>query len=101
MSTLWLACGSDPAAPSYEEHLCFHCPGCGYGHSFRVKSNAGLPVWTWNQDMLKPTFSPSLLVNGRWPEKTCHLFLRDGLLEFLGDCHHDLKGQTVPLPDDV
>lgn len=77
--------------------LCFHCPGCGGGHSYRIKGAPGQPVWTWNGSLSSPTFEPSLLVNGAWPEKRCHLFLRNGVLEFLGDSHHALKGTSVPL----
>jgi hypothetical protein len=29
----------------------------------------------------------------------CHYFIRDGKIEFCGDCPHELAGQTVPLPD--
>jgi hypothetical protein len=28
----------------------------------------------------------------------CHTFIKAGMIEFLGDCTHKLKGQTVPLP---
>lgn len=59
--------------------------------------------------MERPTFSPSLRVyhpkhtNERGeevPERTlCHLFLRDGVLEFCGDSPHKLAGQHVQLPD--
>lgn len=80
-----------------EEQLAFHCPGCGYGHSFRIRSTQGKPVWEWNGSLDKPTFSPSLLVNGFDPASRCHSFVRDGKIEFLGDCFHALKGQTVAL----
>jgi len=78
--------------------ICFHCPGCGYGHAVRIKGSE--PVWQWNGDLNKPTFSPSLLVNGTWAEKRCHSFIRDGKIQFLGDCFHHLKGQTVEPPED-
>lgn len=83
-----------------ETQLVFYCPGCKCGHSFRVRTQGDeqLPVWEWNQDMVKPTFSPSLLVNGSIPEGRCHSFVRNGMIEFLGDCHHSLRGQTVALP---
>lgn len=76
----------------------FHCPGCGYDHDFRVEGQAG-PVWEWNGDMVKGTFGPSLLVNGRDPASRCHSYVRDGQIQFLGDCFHDLKNQTVDVPD--
>lgn len=82
----------------------FFCPGCQYHHSFNTKiySDAGgrsYPVWDFNGDVDNPTFSPSLLVNRDFPERRCHLFLKEGMIQFLNDCHHGLKGQTVECPD--
>ena len=56
-------------------------------------------MWAWNGDMERPTFTPSLLVNKNHPEVTCHLFLTDGMIQYCGDSHHALKGQTIPLPE--
>jgi len=75
----------------------FHCPGCEYNHGVRVKGPH--PVWQWNGNVDKPTVSPSLLVNGSTPETRCHSFITDGKIQFLGDCFHSLKGQTVEIPD--
>jgi hypothetical protein len=83
----------DPSGPSPTRPgplWCFHCPGCGYGHTFDAR-------WTFNGDVVRPTFAPSLLVNGSMPERRCHSFVRDGRIEFLGDCYHELRGKTVPL----
>lgn len=77
----------------------FWCPGCKELHWFAVRKpddREQFPVWSFNKDPDNPTFSPSLLRTG--PGR-CHLFLKNGKLEFLNDCMHDLKGQTVPLPD--
>ncbi len=74
----------------------FHCPGCDYGHPFEV---GGKDCWTWNGSLDRPTFAPSLLVWGSRPAARCHLFLRDGKIEFQRDCHHSLAGQTVECPD--
>jgi len=76
----------------------FHCPGCGYSHPFEINCTNG-DGWTWNGSLDKPTFAPSLLVNAPYPAQRCHSFVRDGRIEFLSDCHHDLAGQTVDLPD--
>lgn len=100
--------------------MMFDCPGCGLLHHVRVEGS-GVPVWTWNGDMERPTFSPSVLVTwdqgdppvtaenyeeykkNPWPQtkvhKVCHSFVRDGRIQFLGDCTHALAGQTVDLPE--
>lgn len=99
-------------------HVIF-CPGCEGTHHLQPG------VWSFNGDMHKPTFSPSLLYTsghcvqgqqdklcwctyeqrtGRKPPKfgrcgVCHSFVRDGKIQYLGDSTHALAGQTVPLPD--
>ena len=53
--------------------------------------------------MDKPTFEGSVLV--WWDEgperiaKRCHSFVKDGMIQFLGDCTHELANKTVELPD--
>lgn len=73
----------------------FHCPGCDIPHAFTVKPKFGTG-WDFNNDLEKPTFSPSLLCDSK---RRCHLFLKEGKIQFLNDCHHDLAGQTVDCPD--
>lgn len=93
--------------------LFFWCPGCDEAHGI-VHGGGG---WTWDGNVERPTFSPSVLVTGvrritdeeyerlRAGEKIepeperCHSFVRDGHIQFLGDCTHKLAGQTVPLPE--
>jgi len=76
----------------------FHCPGCKYGHHVRYKGPE--PVWQVSGvEEDKPTVSPSLLVWQSRPEHRCHSFVREGKIQFLDDCHHELKGQTVELTD--
>lgn len=92
----------------------FWCPGCDHVHGIVVDTPSS---WTWNGDLERPTFDPSVLVH---PHKTflnhdlegdalvapenvtttplCHSFVRDGRIEFLGDSTHALAGQTVDLP---
>lgn len=101
----------------------FDCPGCIWSDSGRPK-RVVLPVdwtppgyersphvsgkpWGFNGNLELPTFTPSVL--GRWDEwqgdgvpaksHVCHSFVRNGRIEFLGDCTHALAGQTVDLPD--
>lgn len=107
-----------------EHRVCFYCPGCESHHWVVVRGKSG-PVWQWNGDRDKPTFTPSVLVRtghyagggtkgdeGCWcnfEERTgkkssfkcsvCHSFVTDGKIRFLGDCTHSLAGQTVELPE--
>ena len=91
------------AFESRQEQLLFECPGCGEMHAVRVRPGAPGPVWTWNESLDLPTFSPSLLV--RWTHgearkaMVCHSFVRDGRIEFLTDCTHALAGKTVDLAE--
>lgn len=75
----------------------FHCPGCGFSHPFEIECPNG-QGWRWNGSLDKPTFTPSLLCN-KDSDFVCHSFVTDGKIQFLGDCHHTLAGQTVELPD--
>lgn len=81
--------------------LSFPCPGCGCSHGFNKK-------WTlaWNNG--KPTISPSILVrHGRYHEDdsyekiVCHLFIRDGKIQYLSDCTHALAGKTVDMEKEI
>lgn len=77
-------------------HYSFYCPGCKNHHSITSS-------WTFNRDYNKPTISPSILVQSASPKGTkriCHSFVKDGMIQFLGDCTHDLKNQTVEIPDE-
>ena len=69
------------------------CPACNREHPFDVKR------WTYNGNMDKPTFSPSMLVLDMPYFPRCHSFVRDGKIEYLSDCGHAMAGQTVDLPD--
>lgn len=74
----------------------FYCLGCFDWHK------VGLG-WEFNNDFKKPTFSPSILVSGynKKSEKfRCHSFIKNGKIEYLDDCSHKLKGQTVELTED-
>lgn len=94
-----------------DDLLIFKCPGCNRNHGVRIRALSSPgdhhgPGWEWNGNADRPTFSPSVLVtyngndagtNGA-PPAICHCFVRDGQMEFLGDCTHGLAGQTVPIP---
>lgn len=74
----------------------FYCPGCKTNH--RIVTDK----WTWNGDKDKPTFSPSILVTGYIGENQpvrCHSFVKEGKIQYLGDCEHHLKDKTIDMED--
>lgn len=73
-----------------DRYYAFICPGCKDAHQVKV------PFWSFNESLDKPTISPSLLVHGK---THCHSFIKDGTIQFLGDCEHELKNQMVEIPD--
>ncbi len=90
---------ADKAHRYYESSIIsFYYPGCKYEHAVNVDSAKGT-AWGWNNSLEKPTFTPSILVWQSRPEARCHSFVTDGKIQFLADCFHELKNQTVELPD--
>ena len=106
-------------AVEYTEAGCdfmFWCPGCSEAHAIwtRKRNHLGA-IWSFNNDLLKPTFNPSLLIRSKRPvtgeeyqrimarenlnipDRVCHSYIRDGRIQFLADCTHALAGQTVPM----
>lgn len=98
-----------------EEGVHFFCPACHEVHTIKHSPSG----WTFNGDLERPTFNPSVLARGNrltrdaagkwtgeWERDTagnliptvCHSFVRGGRIEFLSDCTHALAGQTVDLP---
>lgn len=78
--------------------LMWLCVGCGEVHMIPVQGDhGGLPTWTWNGSMTRPTLSPSILKTGGIPDIRCHSYVRDGVVEFLRDCGHPLAGHRVAM----
>lgn len=105
----------------------FECLGCKDTHLVNTVANSyNGSKWEFNGDLNRPTFSPSILVNsghfadpntdscwctynqdlierGEEPStfecKICHSFIRDGKIQYLNDCTHELAGQTVEMID--
>jgi len=81
------------------------CPACKILHKFYVNSfGLNKARWTWNGDINRPTFSPSLIITISSGDKNksdirCHSFLKNGIWEYLNDCTHEMAGKKVPLPD--
>jgi hypothetical protein len=92
-----------------DNRFVFFCPGCQCGHWFKTEGPG--PVWTFNEDMEKPTIRASILVKGHLQSHReegetikdvhgiCHSIITDGNIQFLPDCTHELSGKTVPLED--
>lgn len=62
-----------------------------------------LKGWTFNGNLEKPTFSPSLLVTGylnaEQPDGVCHSYITDGKIQYLSDSTHEYAGKTIELPE--
>lgn len=93
---------TDVAKPTefgdYSVGIRWCCPGCNQHHAVPT---SGPKAWGFNGDRQRPTPDPSVLVNGirgdsapEWNAKNprCHVFIRDGRIEFLSDCEHELAG---------
>jgi hypothetical protein len=88
------------------------CPGCNSYHEYFVDGPAPSgALWSFNGNSMMPSFQPSMHISyGPWtddvdsaihiPKTTqCHYYLTDGVIQFLGDCEHVMKGMRVALPD--
>lgn len=85
-----------PNPHTVDQWFTFYCPGCKCNHFFTQ-------AWQFNGDYLKPTVTPSLLVNGDLSNPStprCHIYVTDGRIQFLADCTHELAGQTVDMEPD-
>lgn len=88
--------GGDPANPPAD--YCFFCPGCKFGHAvWTTKKNSVGAQWSFNGNMEKPSFQPSLLSFKTVNHPRCHLFVTDGMLHFCADCEHEFAGKVVPM----
>lgn len=101
--------------------VAFWCPGCKEYHAIPIDRQEH-PTWGFNGNYDAPTFTPSILVKSghycdhakaddcwcHWSEKhpdepapfkcgICHSFVTDGKIQYLGDCTHELAGQTVEM----
>jgi hypothetical protein len=72
----------------------FYCPGCQTMHG--VNSS-----FEFNGDCEKPTIRPAVRHEGtdEHGATTCHAFITRGRIEFMGDCSHKLRNQTVAMQE--
>jgi hypothetical protein len=62
----------------------------------------GANGWSFDGNVGSPTLVPSLkltytITGETAPTFVCHSFVRNGRIEYLGDCTHAMAGQTVDL----
>ena len=83
----------------------FLCPGCQREKFLWLKPEQSPDGHSWHftGTVESPTFHPSVLSVEDWPEeeggrRVCHSWVKAGMVQFLGDSTHELRGQTVPLP---
>lgn len=75
----------------------FWCLGCKTVHPYTTNNSNG-PSWTFNGDMEKPTFMPSLKVLDGHGGSKCHLFVVEGKINYCSDCQHNMAGQQdIPM----
>ena len=83
-------------------NIYFECPGCEIPHGINCGDGHG-QLWSFNGDVNNPTFSPSVLVDFTYgaekKREVCHSFVRNGKIEFLSDCTHELAGKIVDIPE--
>lgn len=90
----------------------FQCKGCNMLHSYVTewskkareerykRGTTNCPIWNFNGNLEKPTFTPSLLYSWGKPDgvkHVCHLYVTDGQIKYLGDCTHDFRNQTIEM----
>lgn len=97
-----------PCSPAEATHLHMSSPGPIETIMLPVQikgTRAGTGNWTWNGDVERPTIKPSVLNRFENYDNIIgntfvnHIWITDGQVIFLGDCTHDLKGQTLDLID--
>lgn len=79
------------------------CPASG---SIEIPRNG---KWTFDGNYERPTFSPSMNETRGQPGQSMedfkadphpwrnHVFVRNGYIEYLGDCTHEWRGKTVEI----
>lgn len=80
----------------FHDQYQYYCLGCKEIHAFAVITDGG--KHEFNMDLEKPTVSPSLL-QAFDPKRVCHSFIKEGQIQYLPDCFHELRNKTIELPE--
>lgn len=96
--------GYEPCSAEDATHITLNIPGPTGQLTLPVilkGKREGTGCWTWNGSTTTPTLRPSVLTEappgGKHGGFRCHSWINDGAAQFLEDCSHELRGQTVPL----
>lgn len=105
--------------PTTDGMYLWWCPGCEENHGvWTGKPNEYTGSrWSFDGNLWRPTFAPSILTRytknppgdpetwtwSKGPgtkadgcvDMVCHVFIRNGMIEYLGDCTHPFAGRTV------
>lgn len=93
--------GYEPCSVEDATHVTLNMPGpTGLLTLPVIRSGTrdGTGCWTWNGSTEAPTLRPSVLTTS-WQGWRCHSWINDGAAQFLDDCSHELRNQTVPMLD--
>lgn len=93
--------GYYPCSVEEATHVTLHIPSRSQPITLPVilkGERQGTGCWTWNGSVDSPTLRPSILTQGG-NNFRCHSWVNDGKAQFLMDCTHKMKGQTVDLLD--
>lgn len=88
-----------------KERLYWYCPSCDMLHPANlVKKDPTDHVWKWDGNKEQPTFSPSFLTSmgkrsSDGVQRVCHVFVRQGTIQYLSDSNVSFSSVTVQLPD--
>ena len=98
------ALGYEPCAIEDATHITLNVPGPTGLLTLPVirrGTREGTNCWSWNGSTDAPTLRPSVLTQGHSErgQFRCHSWITDGQAQFLEDCDHALRGQTVDLLD--
>ncbi len=91
--------------------LYYWCEGCKHAH--HVPFDKDSPhnnryshnhLWEFNGDINNPSISPSVRHFYTHPEThqqvtICHYWIKNGEIEYCGDCEHEYKGTTRKMTD--
>ena len=86
-------------APDY----IMECPGCGNSHGLYVTHPNDIGhQWQFDGNTESPTVTPS--INSKWTyaggkKHVCHFYVKQGQIQYLSDCTHELAGKTVAMID--